>query len=50
MAEGHLLQFHEDMEACVTIKQRGEHIMDDVARKIIVVQECRGQPVHLRIM
>ncbi len=24
--------------------------MDDVARKVIVMQKCHGQPVHLRIM
>ena len=39
-----------DMETWVSVKQRGKHIMDDVARKIIVMQKCRGQPVHLRIM
>lgn len=34
----------------ISVEQGHEHIMDDVARKIIVVQKCHGQPVHLRIM
>ena len=34
----------------VTVEQRCKHIMDDVARKITVMQKCLGQPVHLRIM
>ena len=33
-----------------TVEQRGKHIMDDVARTVIVVQKHHGQPVHLRIM
>lgn len=38
------------MEACLTVKQRCKNIMDDVARKVIIMQKCLGQPVHLRIM
>lgn len=34
----------------ISVEQGHEHIMDDVARKIIVVQKRHGQPVHLRIM
>ena len=27
-----------------------KHIMDNVARQVIIMQEHRGQPVHLRVM
>lgn len=32
------------------VGKRGKHIMNDVARNVIVVQIRHGQPAHLRIM
>ena len=37
-------------EVSTPVEQLRKHIMDNVARKVIVVQKRRGQPVHLRIM
>ena len=37
-------------DSYVRFKQRAKNIMDDIARKIIVMQKHRGLPVHLRIM
>ena len=33
-----------------TVEQRGKHIVDNVARQIIVMQQTHGKAVHLRIM
>lgn len=33
-----------------TVEQRGKHIVDNVARQIIVMQQSHGEPEHLRIM
>ncbi len=40
----------QSRDSYIPVKQSAKNIMDDVARKIIVMQKYRGLPMHLRIM